>query len=147
MGEFIHRESYIHSAAKYRLADWLWMCEAGYPFILPFVWRPGSRGVYTELPFFERSDPYYFELSKNVLDSRADVGRYLFVPDICVFQCGVPVLLIEVVWTNPVTDTKLDLIKRFFNGHAVEVWEVRAEEILRHLGMPRRINAECILRT
>lgn len=100
-----------------------------------------------ELPFYERSDPYYFELSANVLDESAEMGAMLFVPDVCVFQSGIPIIFIEVVWSSPVMEYKKRRIRRFFKGYSVEVWEVRAEEILGLAWYPERLRAKLVLRT
>jgi hypothetical protein len=145
---YVYRESPEHLLAKEKLADWLKECDAGAPSIDPFYWKRGSfGGVRVELEFFEESSPYYFELSANVLDHTADLGKRLFVPDICVFQNGVPKIFVEVVWSSRVAKYKKARISEFFKGYLVEVWEVKADYILGLAEYPARLPAKLVLTT
>jgi hypothetical protein len=164
--EFIPTESYKHLCAKEVLAGWLRDIEKGKDFceLNPIKWR-SNYGVFTELPFYETSDPYYFELSKGIkttksgnlshrgknplnwYDKSVDRGRILFVPDITVFHKGTAVHLIEVVHKNPVSDYKLRTIQKFFSHHSVHVWEIPADWILSQVKMPQTLIASKLLAT
>lgn len=138
---FVHREGVSHLEAKQKLAGWLREVEMGAPAIEPFVWTAGNWGVHEELPFYEGSSPYYFEFPQG------NRGRYLFVPDICVFHKGTPTLLIEIVDTSLVEPEKEERIREFFKDHLVEVWHISAQEVLSYQERPRRVSARCIIRT
>lgn len=156
------KESLLHLYAKQTLHKWL--LEAQEPnndggILKPFSWRL-NYGIFMELPFYETSDPYYFEQSKGLIDyepieidytkpyeqircqdprgkdplqwfdKTIDRGKILFVPDITIFHKGTPKYLIEIVHTNPVNEYKLQKICRFFDGYTVEVHEVKVHDIL-----------------
>jgi hypothetical protein len=151
---FIERESYKHLFAKNLLKKWFIEqdvskdhCE-----VAQFKWR-SNYGVFTELKFYETSEPYYFETSGGLLeytgngvngtdlrganklnwfDSKFNRGKILFVPDVTIFHKGTPVILLEVVHTSPLTTWKIEKVKKFFEGYHVEVYEIEAEEVLRH---------------
>lgn len=154
MVEFIQRESYKHLFAKNLLKKWFLEQETTQDFcnVAQFKWR-SNYGIFTELEFYETSDPYYFENSgglieyrghdENYLDHRGknplnwfdpsfDRGKILFVPDVTIFHKGTPVTLLEVVHTSPLTEWKVKRIREFFNGFHVELFEIEAEEVLRH---------------
>ena len=64
------KESLLHLYAKQTLHKWL--LEAQEPnndggILKPFSWRL-NYGIFMELPFYETSDPYYFEQSKGLID-------------------------------------------------------------------------------
>lgn len=153
MNRFIPRESYKHLFAKNLLKRWFLEQEKTEDFcqVGQFKWR-SNYGVFTELEYYETSDPYFFECSvglieysgqdddgidkrgKNPLnwfDPNIDRGKILFVPDVSIFHKGTPVILLEVVHTHPLPDWKVKKIKKFFNGFHVEVYEIEAEEVLR----------------
>lgn len=148
MPKFIHRESHLHLTAKLKLYDWLKECdqhEFG-PVIHPFSWRTGGHGVHLELPFYETSHPYYFELSGGALqngkfDPTFDRGQYIFIPDIVIFDRGLAAIIIEVVYTSFVDPEKDHKISKFFDSHPTEVWQVSAKEIMRHTSRPEKIEA------
>lgn len=125
MKQFIEKESYKHLFAKNLLRDWFLEQEKhnDYCEVAQFNWR-SNYGAYTELPFYKTSDPYYFECGLNE-------GKILFVPDITVFHKGVPIYLLEVVHKHPMPLWKVNQIKKFFN-YNIELYEIEAEEILRH---------------
>jgi len=142
---FKERESFKHRLAKDLLYKWLIESERSKNFIWPFVWRPGY-GVFKEMRFFESSRPYYFEESdglmevgKVVFEPNFDRGRILFAPDICIFHQGVAAILIEVVHKNGVSDQKLSVIKDFYKDTPFELYEIGAEEILRHTDVPKKL--------
>lgn len=155
--KFEERESFKHKLAKELLAKWFKDAETGNDFceLAQFKWRK-NYGVFTELKFYDKSDPYYFELSKG-LDPRRrrfkdpamwfsdeDKGKILFVPDITIFHKGTPKYLIEVVNTNSVSGAKFNAIAKFFNGHYVEIHQISADEILRHTAIPKYINSHIV---
>lgn len=154
MAEFIERESYKHLFAKNLLKKWFLEQDNSedYCQVAQFKWR-SNYGIFTELKFYETSSPYYFELSgglkehegfdEKYVDKRGinpldwfdpafNRGKIQFVPDVSIFHKGVPVLLLEVVHTSPLTTWKIDNIKKFFDGFHIEVYEIEAEEVLRH---------------
>lgn len=135
------REGAVHLEAKLKLASWLMEVEAGAAMIEPFVWTRGNYGVHVELPFHRDSSPYYFEFMET------HRGPWLFVPDICVFHKGTPILLIEIVDTSLVEPEKEERIREFFRDHLVEVWHVSAHEVLSYAAQPMRIAARCVIRT
>ncbi len=141
------RESYKHLFAKNLLKRWFLEQDTNNDFcsVAQFNWR-SNYGIFTELEFYETSNPFYFELSdglreyssersKNPLDwfdPDFNRGKILFVPDITLFHKGSAVKLLEVVHTNSVPDWKKRRIEKFFAGNHIEVYEIQAEEILRH---------------
>ncbi len=147
--KFEHKESYKHLLAKNLLTKWLQDEDNknDYCNVAQFSWR-SNYGVFEELKFYETSDPYYFECSEGLGDIgqmmdndihclewfRKDYnrGKILFVPDIVIFHKGMPKYIIEVVHTHYLSGKKLSIIKNWFNGHNVEVYEIMADEILKH---------------
>lgn len=163
--KFVEKESHKHRLAKELLASWFHQQDEMHDFcqVAQFTWR-SNYGVYTELKFYETSDPYYFECSAGLkdyaeiedkdvrgdnplewFDPLVDRGKILFVPDITIFHKGSATILIEVVHKNPLTNTKIDIIKKFFEGYHVEVYEIEAEEILRHTGIPNNLKCKQVL--
>lgn len=156
---FEEKESFKHKMAKDLLHGWLSeLDKVDGAELLPFRWR-GNYGVYKELKFHETDDPFYFECSKglfdynkypeiyhnnknplDLFDPNYDRGKILFVPDITIFHKGSATILIEVVHKNHVSREKLYKIKDFFNGNHVEVYEVDAEEILKQINVPTKLN-------
>lgn len=142
------RESFTHRLAKELLAKRLSSLEEAddYCCFNGLTWRR-NYGVFTELKFYETSDPYYFECSDGLLpvqeregkdpldwfDKSYDRGRILFVPDITIFHKGTAAILIEVVETNSVSPQKLEEIQRFYSGHYVGLYEVSARQILSNI--------------
>ena len=156
--KFEYKESYKHLMAKNLLASWLRKIDEEEEFcrLTPFSWR-SNYGVFTELPFFSTSDPYYFEMSKGLLDPtqndfryrydhatcfdpKINRGRYLFVPDITIFHKGTAYILIEVIHKNELTWDKIAAIDLFFNGN-VQLFTIEAEEILRQTEVPKSLIA------
>ncbi len=156
--KFVKRESRKHNQAKNILKRWFSEQERLNDScrVAQFKWRT-NYGAYSELMFYETSDPYYFEQSKGLLeyagttktgrdrrgknrlkwfDPNFDRGKFLFQPDVTIFHKGVATILLEVVYTNPTSTEKLERIKRFFNGHHVELYDIDAEEILRYEHSP-----------
>lgn len=139
---FITKESYKHKFAKQILFDWLKgeqeskedKCE-----LLPFSWRI-NWGVHLELPFYQSSDPYYFEIPK-----KKDDDTIIFVPDITIFHKGTPKYLIEVVYKNHVTPSKLITIEQFFDGYSFQLHEIEAEIILIQTEKPKYLKTNLII--
>jgi len=145
-----YHESYKHKLAKELLYSWLLNCEKEKGFCpkLPFGWRTGNYGVFMELPFYETSDPYYFENSKGLIHpfevpnsdpnhqdnfyKTIDRGRMMFVPDICIFHKGEVKIIIELVHKSPVTEKKINSMMNFFGKEhsGFELWEIEAENVL-----------------
>lgn len=147
---FKEKESSKHRLAKNLLYKWLTDSERSREFIWPFVWRPGY-GVFKEMRFFESSKPYYFEESEGLVEvgkvgfeAGFDRGKILFAPDICVFHQGVAAILIEVVHRHRVSDQKLEVIKSFYGDTPFELYEIDAEEILRHTKVPRKLTCRLL---
>lgn len=151
MSKFEQNESFLHLKAKELLFVWLSDinkknddCN-----LYPISWRR-NYGVFMELPFYKTDSPYYFECSEGLIpyeerqetpcinwfDKNYNRGEILFVPDITIFHKGVARILVEVVHKSPVTESKLNKIKAFFNGHNVIIYEISAQEILRHTKVP-----------
>lgn len=131
--------------------------------LTPFSWRP-NYGIFKELKFHETDDPYYFEESKCLkvykdennslvrdrteknpldwFDKDANRGKILFVPDITIFRKGIAHILIEIVHKNNVSREKLNRIKNFYGilDGCVQVYEVDAEEILKQINVPKKLN-------
>ncbi len=163
--KFIENESHKHRLAKELLYSWFDeqnksndSCQ-----IAQFKWR-SNYGVFTELKFYETSAPYYFECSKGLkeyslingvdsrglnpldwFDTKIDRGKIIFVPDITIFHKGCPTIIIEVVHKNSLTKSKIEKIKQFFQYHHVELYEIDAEEILRHTGIPNELKCAKII--
>ena len=123
---FKHKESYKHKLAKSLLAQWLReqdekndQCK-----VAQFEWR-SSYGVHEELMFRSTSDPFHFE-------NEDESGYPFFVPDITVFHKGSPKYLFEIYHKHNVPQHKTERIKKFFDGYHVELYEISANEILRH---------------
>jgi hypothetical protein len=123
---FIERESYKHLFAKETLASWFFEEEKGKDFcqVAQFWWR-SNYGVYKELPFYETSEVYYFEGGENS-------GKIIFVPDVTIFHKGTPSLFLEVVHKHPTPQWKIEKIKKFFQKFQIDMYEIEAEEILKH---------------
>lgn len=173
MGEFIIKESFMHLFAKNLLVRWLKEAEKdsdllGFSEFCGIEWRKGD-GVFSELPFYETSDPYYFEISGGLLSpaelidrmshplfrglksdhislfkSDFDRGRLLFIPDIVIFHKGTPKYIIEIEYKNPVTPNKINLIADFFRVHSVEIITIHAEQILQQCEKPKNMWYESI---
>ena len=157
---FIKRESYKHLYAKKVLAKWCREAEkkSEYCRVAQFFWR-ANYGVFKELPFYETSDPYYFECSKGLAavgDGPWDMpekcfikgydhGKILFVPDITIFHKGTASYLFEIIHSNPVSDEKIKRIKLFFRYHPVEVYEIESEIILRQMQVPEIIKCRRVI--
>ena len=155
MREFIEKESYKHLFAKNLLKKWFLQQEEtkeDYCKVAQFEWRK-NYGIFTELKFYETSDPYYFESSEgltpdnrhsengkdlqkenpeNWFDPNFDRGKILFVPDVTIFHKGTPAMLLEIVHRSPLTNQKIKKIRKFFTGYHIELYQIEAEEILRH---------------
>lgn len=154
--KFVENEGMIHKSAKQKLASWLIQKDQANTHVktlAQFQWRR-NYGVFMELKFHEKDDPYYFELSKGLrpyngyspvsfedwrgknpvdwFDPTFDRGRILFVPDIVIFHKGVPNIFIEIVHTNPVSENKIKSIRKFFSGHFIHLYEIKATHILQH---------------
>lgn len=150
--KYCETESFTHKFAKKLLFDKLKEIDKlnDYCEFNGLKWR-SNYGVFTELKFYETSNPYYFELSNCLLPHKGfdaqgndlrgkdtlkwfndglDRGKILFVPDIVIFHKGVPNIFIEIVHTHPCEEKKLNAIKKFFEGHLIQVYEVSASEIL-----------------
>lgn len=154
---FKSRESFLHKAAKEQLFKWLKDAEHESPdkdgcSFAQFGWRK-NYGVFMELPFHETDDTCYFERSafasydhnNKFVPLDIDRGKILFVPDIAVFHKGEPTMLFEIVVTNPVTEYKIETIKRFYGGSHVEVYEVLAMDIMRLTDKPNRLPCKQII--
>jgi hypothetical protein len=150
--KYSENESFIHKYAKELLAKKLSeinknndSCE-----FKNIKWR-SNYGVFTELKFYETSNPYYFELSdglvehtgfdENNIDKRGknpldwfdknyNRGKILFVPDITIFHKGTPTIFIEIVHTHHLEQKKINAIEKFFEGHLIQVYEISARQIL-----------------
>jgi len=164
--KFVQKESHKHRLAKELLAKWFRdqeeksdSCGIGN------VGYRKNWGVYLELPFYEKSEQCYFECSdyvdpwlrdnsklcyvdndyEKLFKQNIDRGKLLFVPDITIFHKGDARIFIEVVHSNPVSQKKIDIIKKWLNGGYAEVFEIDAEEILRHCDVPNTLNFKRIL--
>ncbi len=160
--KFVSKESFKHKMAKELLAKWLREAEEGNDHcnFAQFTWR-SNYGVYEELPFYTTSDPYYFESSDGLRTYHpgeeeeyryhgdflkcVDRGAILFVPDIAVFHKGTSIYFFEVVHKHKVSEDKIERIKAFFNGYALWVYEVEAEEILRQTEVPKYLKVNKVI--
>lgn len=124
------------------------------------AWR-SNYGVHKELPFYETSSPYYFELSKGLNPRREfafkdytykdlyienfNKGKILFVPDICIFHKGSVRHMIEVVHKSEPTQRKIGNIQYFFKtagwGYC-DLWLIAADHILGQISKPESLNFE-----
>lgn len=170
---FKNQESFKHLYAKKLLTKWLREIDEDPKTdggsLGQISWR-SNYGVYEELPFYNTSDPYYFELSKglnwfnddgsdkldprslkrpykqsDVFNSTIDRGRILFVPDVTIFHKGCAVHLIEVIHKNPPSEKKMNAIYEFFNGHYFNLWTIPADHILGQIEKPKSLNFELVL--
>lgn len=133
--KFEHKESHLHKLAKEMLFKKLKEIETNTLDNCTFKdisWRK-NQGVYMELPFYSNSDEYYFENSDHVGPNAVPPGHILFVPDICIFHKGTPKKFIEVVHTSPVSQAKIERMKKFFVNNWFEIYEVDASSILESL--------------
>jgi len=159
-------ESFKHNLAIQLLWKWLNEAEIAGRSISPFAWRSPNWGVHIELPFFETSDPNYFEHSFGLIDDineiaprneyksidelfrpSANLGRLLFIPDITIFHKGQAAHFVEVVHTNPVSIDKLHKIAdwwKYKQGGWLNIWEVEAEWVLRQTKEPSEVQATLI---
>ena len=161
MTKFTEKESFKHKLAKDLLFDWLTDFDENDDFrsVYPIQWRK-NYGVFKELKFYDSSDPYYFELSRGLkhfeykegqtedprgkncidwFDPLYDRGKILFVPDITIFHKGTASILIEVAHTHYLTDKKINDIAKFFSGTWCEIYEIKAEDILRLTCKPDKL--------
>ena len=158
---FVVQESYKHLFAKNLLAKWLKDeedREKDFCKLAQFPWRVNA-GIFTELPFYKTSSPFYFENSKGICGGlmkehpkeplkwfdNKNKGKILFVPDIVVFHKGTPLYIFEIVHKNPVSPKKMLDIYNFFFGLHYEVHMIEAEEILSNTHVPQFINTTQIL--
>lgn len=155
---YIEKESYEHQLAKDLLTMWVREEEKDkfdgiYCFFCGLKWRK-SAGVFPELPFYETSDPYYFENSGGLTDksypNRYDYsqhhaegfnkGKILFKPDITIFQQGRVIIMIEVVHKCEVSDYKLGKMKRFFRDTDAELYTINSRSITMNYAKPTWLN-------
>lgn len=151
--KYYETESLMHRYAKLVLAKRLSEIEKESGDSCEFngiKWRK-NYGVFTELKFYETSNPYYFESSEGLLphtgfdsngiDKRGkdpikwfnpayNRGKILFVPDITIFHKGTATVFIEIVHRHHLEQPKLNAIEKFFEGNLIQVYEVSAEQIL-----------------
>lgn len=130
-------ESFKHKLAKELLMEWLLGAERykrqGQACRLGDIsWRK-SEGVFSELPFYENSSPYYFEHEPKV------PGKILFIPDICVFSRGQVYLLFEIVHKSDISEAKAAKLQAFFKDQFVEIHVIQADYILNHTARPKSI--------
>lgn len=164
MKEFKTKESYKHYYAKHLLHKWLcqheerWVYkyhEIGRPDTVkysPISWEADDSNIFRELPFYERCTPFYFSELFPCENETGDIriastethGKILFVPDITIVTQDRASILIEVVHKSPVSDYKLNTIKRFFNND-VELYEVQAEWILSQIEKPKYLRLKKLL--
>lgn len=169
MTQFIEKESYKHKFAKELLHKWLSESDidGDYMGIFPIIWRK-NYGVFSELKFYETSDPYYFEQSEGLIpfnpedagagkkdrrgpdplkffDPSFNRGKILFVPDITIFHKGTPTIIIEVIHTSWITVKKHKAMLDFFSGINCTVYNLRAEDILRQTGVPEKLPIDSML--
>lgn len=151
--KFQYKESYKHRYAKKLLIHWLRkidekedFCEFG-----SISWR-SNWGVHEELPFYETSDPYYFELSKGlifdvpwkpynhkeVFQPGYNRGKLLFIPDITIFHKGAAVHFIEVVHKSWPSNEKIEKISKYVQHHHCycSLWMVTCDYILNQTHQP-----------
>ena len=163
MGKFIEQESYLHKMAKDLLVMWLREEEEKAKFdgmpcnFCGITWNK-NYGIFSELPFYETSDPYYFECSKGIkydyekvqdysthYPKDFDKGKILFKPDISIFHQGRVLTLIEIVHSSPLTEKKINTISQFFNTYGVSVYTINAKSILVNTSKPTWLNFQKIL--
>lgn len=155
--KFEYKESFKHLCAKQLLLSWLREldekqdgCTFG-----PIYWR-SNWGVHEELPFYETSDPYYFELSQGLIgqerktkhynhrelfDPTFNRGKLLFVPDITIFHKGTPIHFIEVVHKSfPVRGKVGKMFNFFYPEYSCNLWIVGADHILGQIKKPTSLN-------
>ena len=158
---FERQESYMHLHAKLVLYGALVAEEKkpdDYSVFGQMKWR-SNYGVFCELPFHEKDNPYYFEMSAGIenyddnpmqrFNPKIDRGKILFVPDICIFHKGTPIYFVEIVHTNSVSEQKKEAISLFFNGYTLMVYEVRATDIMKCTSVEqlKKLVFNCILNT
>lgn len=159
MAKFIEKESYAHNTAKTLLATWLTLEEQKTTPAMPcsfcgIHWNK-NYGVFTELPFYENSSPYYFEHSgiaweypDNIQDYSThyregfNKGKRIFTPDICLFHQGYVHVIIEIVHKSGLTARKLAMMKKFFKNTYVTVYTIKAENILCCTSVPTWLHLE-----
>lgn len=166
MAKLIVNESYAHNLAKMLLATWLTEVENEVPEnhkhgkFCGLTWKK-NYGIYVELPFYETSHPYYFELSKyikpyheiNFSDrstwyDNGDLGQILFVPDITIFSCGRVAYMIEIVHKSPISENKKQKINNFFKRHhegLPEVLTINAYSILCNTSRTTTLNFQNVV--
>lgn len=158
--EFTENESFLHKHAKDLLSDELIKTEIKMQDFCEYNvlrWRK-NYGVFKELPFYESSDPYYFESSEGLKDNdyerhmsncldwfdpEFDRGKILFIPDITIFHKGEPKILIEIVHKNKTPQWKINKINKFFSY--VELYEVSAYQIMAQIKSCDKIKFNKIL--
>lgn len=151
--KYEYKESYLHKSAKDLLVTELKREEQkneDYCSFGKIAWRT-NYGIFSELPFHETDDLYYFECSEGIkkydgydensndkrgknpldwFDPSYNRGKILFVPDITIFHKGTPVFFIEVVHTHYMEDEKANKILKFFDNSPPKIYEVSAYDIL-----------------
>lgn len=165
---FDYKESFKHLYAKKLLLEWLRELDEKQDFCTfgDITWR-SNWGVHEELPFYNTSDPFYFEQSfglladeegipvstqkhynhKELFDSKYHRGQLLFVPDITIFHKGSVKHFIEVIHKSPPNELKLNKIKWFFQykGSYAYIWTIPADHILGQIEKPNSLSFELIL--
>jgi hypothetical protein len=167
--KFVENESYKHKLAKELLLKWLRDQDEKKDFcrVAQFEWR-SNYGIFCELPFYETSHPHYFEESGGLIkpwdynfakksykknnydflfDNNFNKGAILFKPDISLTHKGGVTKLFEIKNTHEVTSDKLLRIIKFFRRYHIEVYEIEAEEILRHCNVPEYIKCDLLYKT
>lgn len=142
--------------AKEKLLAWLQQAEKGKDFVdfCGLEWRK-NYGVFLNLPFFENSDPYYFEESGHLIPwteqrSKTDYLSWLnidpkaiivFQPDITIFHKGTPKYFIDVLpKAREAVSGRNWLIKDFFEGFDITYLGVACNQIAAHHTAPYYLN-------
>lgn len=162
MERFIEKQRFLQPIAKELIAKILTEKEKkgeDYCRLQDISWSP-NYGIFTNMVFHELDSPYYFECSAGLMDesktkdlencldwfdTNINRGNILFIADIVIFHKGAPAYIIQVSDKHKTSPSKLKAIRKFFNGHFIEVYEASALNVMCQIGNIENIKLKRIL--
>jgi hypothetical protein len=138
-------ESYFHKKAKEVMKEWL---ESRENYFLDPIQVDKENTIFLEYPICQLENGVSsWSQSWNEIGSRETIPTYkeclehfdskpIAIVDLVVCKNNKPSICIEICHTNPVTEKKIERLKKIGVTHLIEV---KAEWILRQTRIPRKL--------